>query len=314
LYDAVRKVITLVARVCDELAMSEWRQSAYNLRKLKRLYRVAQSLKRSGAKKKEKVEEKRGRIIKAHREYTDSAEAYLEKARGTLDVLLATNRLSIITYDTVKHYMRHAERQIDQIRRRVLDGEKIPHREKIFSIFEEHTEWISKGKAGVPQELGLKVCVVEDQYGFFLNHLVMRKCTDERVAGSLIEETKRRSPELASCSFDKNFYTPDNIRQLEKMLDLVVLPKKGRRSHEERALESSAEFVRHRRKHPAIESGINALENHGLDRCFDHGLGGFERYVALAVVSRNIQILGTIIWKRKLRKLQREQTPYRKAS
>ncbi len=300
--------------MCDGLGMSEWRQSAYNLRKLKRLYRVAQSLKRSRAKKKEKVEEKRGRIDKAHREYTDSAEAYLEKARATLGFLLATDRLSVITYDTIKHYMRHAERQIDQITRRVLGGEKIPHSEKIFSIFEEHTEWISKGKAGVPQELGLKVCVVEDQYGFFLNHLVMRKCTDEKVAVPLMRATKRRFPELASCSFDKNFYTPENIKQLEKMLDLVVLPKKGRRSEEERVLESSDEFVRHRRKHPAIESGINALENHGLDRCFDHGLQGFERFVALAVVSRNIQILGTIIWKRKLRKLQREQTPYRKAS
>jgi len=294
--------------------MSEWRQSAYNLRKLKRLYRTAQSLKRSRAKKKEKVEEKRERISKAHRQYTDQTEAYLDKARATLDVLLATNRLSVITYDTIKHYMRHAERQIDQIRRRVLGGEKIPHSEKIFSIFEEHTEWISKGKAGVPQELGLKVCVVEDQYGFFLNHLVMRKSTDEKVAVPLMRATKGIFPQLTSCSFDKNFYTPENIKQLARILDLVVLPKKGRRSHEERVLESSDEFVRQRRKHPAIESGINALENHGLDRCFDHSLQGFERFVALAVVSRNIQILGTIIWKRKLRKLQREQTPYRKAS
>ncbi len=314
LFDAIRKVITLVARVCDGLGMSEWRQSAYNLRKLKRLYRTAQSLKRSRAKKKEKVEEKRGRIAKAHGQYIDSAKAYLEKAKGTADFLLATNRLSVITYDTIKHYMRHAERQIDQIRRRVLEGETIPHTEKVFSIFEEHTEWISKGKAGVPQELGLKVCVVEDQYGFFLNHLVMRKSTDEKVAVPLMRATKRRFPELASCSFDKNFYTPENIKQLARILDLVVLPKKGRRSEEERALESSDEFVRQRRKHPAIESGINALENHGLDRCFDHSLQGFERFVALAVVSRNIQILGTIIWKRKLRKLQREQTPYRKAS
>ena len=145
MFDAIRKVITLVARVCDGLRMSEWRQSAYNLRKLKRLYRTAQSLKRSRAKKKEKVEEKRARIAKAHRQYIAQAEAYLEKVRGTLDVLLSTNRLSVITYDTIKHYMRHAERQIDQIRRRVLGGEKIPHSEKIFSIFEEHTEWISKG-------------------------------------------------------------------------------------------------------------------------------------------------------------------------
>ena len=62
--------------------------------------------------------------------------------------------------------------------------------------------------------------------------------------------------------------------------------------------ESSDEFVQARRKHPAVESGINALETHGLDRCLDHGLRGFQRYVGLAVVARTIQILGTILWKR----------------
>ncbi len=59
-------------------------------------------------------------------------------------------------------YVTHAERQIDQIRRRVVDGESIPHHEKVFSIFEEHTEWINKGKAGVPVELGRKGCFVKE--------------------------------------------------------------------------------------------------------------------------------------------------------
>ena len=114
--------------------------------------------------------------------------------------------------------MRHAARQIDQIRRRVLEGETIPHTEKVFSIFEEHTEWIAKGKAGVPQELGLKVCLVEDQYGFFLNHLVMRKTTDDKVAVPFMMETKERFPDLVSCSFDKGFYSPSNRKRLEKVL------------------------------------------------------------------------------------------------
>jgi hypothetical protein len=80
----------------------------------------------------------------------------------------------------VEMYIAHAERQIDQIRRRVYDGEKIPH--KVFSIFEEHTEWISKGKAGVPQEFGLGVCVLQDQYGFILHHHVMEKQKDVDIA------------------------------------------------------------------------------------------------------------------------------------
>ena len=57
----------------------------------------------------------------------------------------------------------HARRQMDQVERRLLKDETIPHKEKVFSIFEEHTRWVSKGKAGKPVEFGVPVCVIEDQ-------------------------------------------------------------------------------------------------------------------------------------------------------
>jgi len=72
----------------------------------------------------------------------------------------------------------------------------------------------------------------------------------------------------------------------------VVLPKKGKLSKKDKRIEHSEEFIESRRKHSAVESAINALENHALDRWSDHGLDGFKRYVALAVLARNIQILG----------------------
>lgn len=65
------------------------------------------------------------------------------------------------------------------------------------------------------------------------------------------------------------------------------------------------EFKEARRKHSAIESSINALENHGLDRCLDHGIHGFKRYVGLAVLARNIQILGNILQQKQLQRMQR---------
>ena len=51
--------------------------------------------------------------------------------------------------EEVEGYVGHARRQIDQIDRRVLQGQRIPHEEKVFSIFEPHTRWCAKGKAGV---------------------------------------------------------------------------------------------------------------------------------------------------------------------
>ncbi|MGI9273283.1 MAG: ISNCY family transposase, partial [Endozoicomonas sp.] len=62
--------------------------------------------------------------------------------------------------------------------------------------------------------------------------------------------------------------------------------------------ESHPEFVRARRKHSAVESDINMLEVHGLDKCPDKGLDAFKRYVALAVLGNNLQRLGKIILER----------------
>ena len=47
-----------------------------------------------------------------------------------------------------------------------------------------------------------------------------------------------------------------------------------------------------------VESAINALEVHSLDKCRDHGITGFKRYVELAVVTRKIHRIGDIVWKR----------------
>ncbi len=69
-----------------------------------------------------------------------------------------------------------------QINRRVLQGERIPHNEQAFSLFQPHTEWICKGKAGVPVGLGLRVCIMEDQYRFIQHHQVMEKTTGDHVA------------------------------------------------------------------------------------------------------------------------------------
>ncbi len=179
--------------------------------------------------------------------------------------------------------------------RRVLRGETIPHEEKVFSVFEPYTEWLSKGKAGVPVELGLNVCVLEDQHGFILHHQVMVQQTDEAVAVAMVAETQARFPSLRACSFDTGFYTPKNRTELEQRLALVVMPKKGKRSAAEPEWETSEPVVQLRRQHAAVESAINALEVHGLDRCPDRGLAGFQRYVALVVVARNIQQLGVLL-------------------
>ena len=310
LWDAMRKLIEIVAGLCEDLGITEWRQSAYQLRQFKKLYRQVQRLKHSTSKDPDKRAAKQADVRAAHQTYLEQAEALLVRVRETR-VQLVVSKLPAVLFEQIDLYLGDAERQIDQIRRRVLWGQTIPHEEKVFSLFERDTEWISKGKAGVPVELGLRVAVVEDQHRFILTHQVMEKTTDDQVAVTLIETALAGFPDISSASFDKGFHSPANQIALAALIPQVVMPKKGKLSQVRRAHEAEPEFVALRRQHSAVESAINALEVHGLDRCLDHGTDGFKRYVALAVVARNIQRLGAIL---RQQEAQRQRGPYLRAA
>jgi transposase, IS5 family len=310
LWDAMRKLIEIVAGLCEDLGITAWRQSAYQLRQFKKLYRQVQRLKHSTSKDPDKRAAKQADVRAAHRTYLEQAEALLVRVRETR-VQLVVSKLPAVLFEEIDLYLGDAERQIEQIRRRVLWGQTIPHEEKVFSLFERHTEWVSKGKAGVPVELGLRVAVVEDQHRFILTHQVMQKTTDDQVAVTLVETALAGFPRISSASFDKGFHSPANHIALAALIPQVVMPKKGKLSQARRAQEADPEFVALRRQHSAVESAINALEAHGLDRCLDHGIDGFKRYVALAVVARNIQRLGAIL---RQQEAQRQRGPYLRAA
>lgn len=312
LYDAIRKTIECSAQISDKLSLKGWRQSKYNLRRLKKLYRRIQRLKRSTSQDETVREARKQEIREAHQAYLEEAASYLERARQTRSDAFAAPGASLCDLamlSALDGYMAHVERQIDQIRRRVLQGEVIPHHEKVFSIFEPHTEWIVKGKVGVPVELGLRVCILEDQHRFILHHEVMERQTDDKVAVSMVEKSQASFPRLRIVSFDQGFHSPSNREALEQQLDLVAMPKKGRLSVADRERETEPGFVKARHKHSAVESAINGLENFGLDLCPDHGIPGFKRYVALAVLARNIHRLGVVVRERNARAKSRVPEP-----
>lgn len=314
LLDAIRKVIFLTGMLCLKAGVPGWRKFADNFRKAKKLYRKCQKMKHSSSQNDDKKEERENLIIEAFQAYLNITRMFLDRVRETLKEVSANSSEFVFQIAEVERYMAHAERQIDQIERRVIQGEKIPHDEKVFSIFEEHTEWISKGKAGVPVELGLRVCILEDQYGFILNHRVMAKEVDVDVAVLMVEDVLKSFPQFNGCSYDKGFWSPENKKRLDDLLDHLILPKKGKLSVDDKEREYSDEFIYYRHKHSAVESGINALENHGLDRCPDHGLDGFKRYVAMAVLGRNLQKVGAVLQARELKSLSRKRRKLKPAA
>ncbi|MCY4674639.1 MAG: hypothetical protein OXD43_12895 [Bacteroidetes bacterium] len=151
LRDAVGCLLRETARVSRAHGMLGWRKMS---NWAKRLHRLFQGVRRS------RGWHRRDRV----RRYLRHCRKLVKKAQAS------QRRLGTDFSDKGLHYLECSLKLIDQVDRRLLKGKKIPHSEKIFSVHEPHTRWISKGKAGVQAELGLSVCVLEDQHQYVLHH------------------------------------------------------------------------------------------------------------------------------------------------
>jgi len=209
---------------------------------------------------------------------------------------------------------------IDQIERRLIKDEKIDASEKIYSIFETHTEWISKGKLNRSVELGHLLLITTDQHHFIVDYKVMEGEKDAPQIKPLSERIQKLYPNktIYSHSFDKGFFSKENLQILRQgKVENIILPKKGKLNKGEKERESTKEFKTLRNAHSAVESNINMLEHHGLNRCPDKGLHGYKRYVGLSVLAYNLHILGNHL-KAEARKkealLQKQRERYRQAA
>jgi len=306
LLDAIRKIVVLTMKLSVDLNLKGWREGKSLIKKANKAHRKIQIVKHSTSKNEKKRKEKKEAMLVVYDFYLELATGIIEKSEASLEGLINisdTNLLKVIT--EIKKFINHAKRQKEQITRRILKGETIPHNEKIFSLFEEHTEWLCKGKAGVSQVLGLNVCIITDQHGFVLDDRVMQKESDSDVAVPVVETAQACFPNISSCSFDKGFHSPQNQIELAKFLKNVFLPKKGKLSEDRKNIEYSDNFLKARKAHSKVEGSIGCLVNHGLDICRDRGIDGFKRYISLAIVARNIQHLGRIIQLKELKKLKR---------
>ncbi|XBS19438.1 hypothetical protein Q9L42_013835 [Methylomarinum sp. Ch1-1] len=153
LYDAIRKAIEESHTLAKHHDLPDWRQYRHNIWRLKQQYRRAQQLKRSTSQDENKQAVREQAIQQAHQTYLDLASAYLGKSERTLKQALDRGALADET-QPLQSYQAYARLLLDQIERRVIRSETIPHAEKIFSVFEPHTEWISKGKASAAENLG----------------------------------------------------------------------------------------------------------------------------------------------------------------
>lgn len=297
LYDSIKSGIRTIEKLLEGTEHQGWRKHHYWKKSTKNLSRNLNKVLRGGGKRKvQRVKKAANAYLKASRKISEKIGQFKNEIKHR-----ELSALKIVLLQDLNYYESMLNKHIDLVERRLINGEKIPHSEKLFSIYEPYTEWINKGKAGNRVELGLKVAICTDQDGFILHHRIMEKQADVQAAVPIIEMVKKEY-QLLSASFDKGFWSKENFEKLEKEVPMLVLPKKGKRNREENQRECQKKFKQLRNQHSAVESNINMLEHHGLNRCPDKGIDHFKNYTALGVVTYNLHRLGNLLKKQKLEK------------
>ena len=243
---------------------------------------------------------KHDRVVSATRKYLKKSKALIKKLNNELPCLPQNNEMDLSLIITLEYFMMLMEKHIDLVNRRILQDEKIPHEEKLFSIFETYTEWVKKGKTRPNVELGKKLAITTDQFDLIVDYQLMNDQQDRDIVIELADRLLGKY-NIASWSFDKGFWRKENKELLQMVIPKVVMPKLGKRNKSEEMEENSYSFKRLKNKHSAIESNINELENRGLDRCPDRGIDHFKRYIGLGVCAYNLKKIG-----RQILKQQRE--------
>ena len=288
LWDAGRKCVDLVeGLLASGHARPGWRKFKAWRRQLKNLQRSAsQGVYRGGG-------NKEARVKQAVREYLSVGRALSGKVQHSL-LALCDLSVEATRWEQLEYFHAMLDKHLDLVERRLLNGETIPAHEKIFSIFEPHTEWIQKGKQRPNVELGHKLLIATDQNQLIQDYAVLMQEAEVAQSIPVADRLLGRygAGSVASLSFDKGFTREEDRQLLGLYIPAVVMPKRGKKNAAETEWESGKKFVALRKQHSAVASEINRLEHHGLNRCLDVGIGGYRRYVGLGVMSYNLHVIG----------------------
>ena len=201
----------------------------------------------------------------------------------------------------IEHYCGLGERVVDQARRRVLQGEQVA--EKIYSIFEPHTDLIMRGKVRTPVEFGHKVFLAESAQGLITQYEVLtgNPSDENHVEPSLSrhEATFGSAPRLYGS--DRGFFSEKNLAACERSgVAVVCIPQRGgKKTAEREAYEKSREFKKGQRFRAGIEGRISVLfRGRGMKRCLAEGRERFELFVGAAVFVNNLLMIASLLKRR----------------
>jgi len=250
------------------------------------------------------------KLIKLTGRVVQAARQVIENSKGTCGTDAQSTILIEALSKQLEHYCSLADRVIDQARRRVLEGEQVPNEDKIFSIFEPHTDCIKRGKAQKPVEFGHKVFLAESAIGLITDyHVLDRNPPDERHVGPSLTHHKRifgAAPELYAT--DRGFYSPTNVElcRTEGVVNECLPQRGGKKTPEREAHEKSRPFRKGQRFRAGVEGRISVLlRGRGMRRCTKKGRERFDVFVGVAVLANNLMIIAERLMRRSARRRPR---------
>jgi IS5 family transposase len=304
LWDAVRVITRLVKRLGEHVP-SALRGFADHTRRARR--RMQEISRLTSAERPRQQTRKYRDLLEVTAGVVTTARAAVATARAAQPgEPLGAARVTGVC-DDIEHFCGLADRVIAQTRRRVLEGEELPVHEKLFSIFEPHTDLLKRGKLTSPVEFGHKVFLAESRSGLITDyHVLEGNPGDEgHVLPALTQHhaTFGRAPALYAA--DRGFHTPDNVAAVTAAgVGRECIPQRGGRKTALRAAhEKSRAFRAGQRFRAGIEGRISVLlRGRGMRRCPLEGRERFEVFVGAAVLANNLLRIADLLGRRATRR------------
>jgi IS5 family transposase len=295
LWDVVRVITRLIGRLAELLpngidGFTNRRRSAR--RRMQEIQRL------TSRQRHDQQQDKYRQLIGITQQVVHNARGVLEKTKDECAVDLMDDLVIGELRRKIDHYCQLGDRVIDQSRRRVLEGEKVPNAEKIYSIFETHTDLIKRGKVQKPIEFGHKIFLAESAHGLITQYRVLEGNPSDHihVTPSLNRHKETFGFAPALYSSDRGFFSDKNIPACQGV-KLVCIPQRGgKRTASREAFEKSPEFKKGQRFRAGIEGRISVLfRGRGMKRCLAEGRERFEVLVGAAVLSNNLMTIARLL-------------------
>lgn len=292
LWDVYRTGARLI-RSCMEADSTLNMRNRFHDDKMKRLHTfVATHYSKKNKSTKRKVSRSIGVMIERTAHNVEVCRAFVENAR-----MKASNCAAIVVVAQLEQMIPLFDHVVAQTRR-AHGGETVPASERIFSIFEPHSELLIRGKARKPVEFGHMVSIGQTGEKFISYYNVeVRSRHDIDIGDAALEDHKRlfgKFPEEFAA--DKNYYGgPDHMKEWEKKIGVYSVGKKGNRTEEETEREHSFLFKLLQKFRAGCEGSISVLKRvFGLRRCLNEGFSSFASSIGSMVFCHNIVLLARL--------------------